>query len=395
VQCTGGESLSLRQHRNNRIDVIKKIEQKLEAKLLVYFTADAPIVQASIAEDALRPMYDHLRAIGKQKRIALYLYSLGGQMETPWKLVTMIREFCEEFHIVVPYKAYSAATMIAIGTDKICMTSKSELGPIDPALQVNPMPGKDGNAPRLAELGVEDVAAYLTFIRERAKITEQSAIATAIAALANDLTPPLLGRIERIYSHIRLVAKSLLSLHKPAFQEDQISKITEALTEKLYVHGHGIGRKAAKEIGLDVEPLQGEVEDQVWSLYQQYETAFHLRDTLDPESYFPANSDVYERPDTSIACVESVGHLHEFAGKVRAQRIRNVPSNPAINVNLGLNFPANINPQQLPQQIQQIIQQILQQAAQQLPGLVAQELQKQAPVTGIAGQFIGGVWRTI
>ena len=146
--------MSLRERRSNRVELIKKIEGKLSAKVLVYFTADSPIVTANIAEDAIRPMFDHMLIMGKQQRIALYLYSLGGQMETPWKLVTMLREFCDELYIVVPYKAYSAATMIAIGTDKICMTSKAELGPIDPALTINPAQvGKDANSPRASRLG--------------------------------------------------------------------------------------------------------------------------------------------------------------------------------------------------------------------------------------------------
>jgi hypothetical protein len=307
----------------------------------------------------------------------------------------MIREFCDELHVIVPYRAYSAATMIAMGTDKICMTSKAELGPIDPALQVNPLPVKDAGGPRLPDLGVEDIAAYLTFIRDRAKLTDQSAVAGAVNALASHLTPPLLGRLERIYSHIRLVARNLLSLHKPPMDDQKITGIAQALTEKLYVHGHGIGRKAAAEIGLDVELLTGGTEDLVWSLYQEYENLFRLRETRDVESCFPANSDIYERPDTAVACIESAMTLHEFVGKVRAQRLRNIPTNPAINVNFGFNFPAGINPQQLPQQIQQIIQQILQQAAQQLPGMVAQELQKQSPIVGVAAQLIGGLWRSV
>ncbi len=388
--------MPLKQRRANRLELINKIEEKLKAKLVVYFTPDSPIVGGLIAEDALLPMYDHLRAMGKQQRIALYLYSPGGQMETPWKLITMLREFCEELHIVVPYKAYSAATMIAIGTDKICMGSKAELGPIDPSLTINPAQvGKDASAPRLPDLGVEDVAAYLTFIKERAKLTDQSALATAVGALASHLTPPLLGRLERIYSHIRLVARNLLALHKPPLDDRQISGITQALTEKLYVHGHGIGRKAAQEMGLDVECLDGESDELAWSLYREYESVFRLRETRDVESYFPQNSDVYERPDTVVACIESVLLLHEFIGKVRAQRLRNIPANPTINVNLGLNFPANLNPAQLPQQIQQVIQQVLQQAAQQMQGLVAQELQRQSPAVGIAAQFIGGVWREV
>jgi hypothetical protein len=390
--------VSLNEKRNKRVELIKTLEQKLDAKIVVYFTADSPIVGAMIAEDAVLPMFDHLRELGKVKRIALYLYSLGGQLETPWKIITMLREFCEELYVLVPYKAYSAATMIAMGTDKIYMTSKAELGPIDPALQVPPqlpmVPG-GGAAPRLPDLGVEDIAAYLTFVRDRAKLTDQAAVSAAVGALTQDLTPPLLGRLERIYSHIRLVARNLLSQHKPPMDDRTISNISQALIEKMYVHGHGIGRKEAKEIGLDVVFVDNTTEAAMWSLYEEYESVFRLRDSKDAESYFPANSDTYERPNTAVACIESEKHLHEFSCKVSARRIRNTPQNPAINVNLGFQFPANINPQQLPQQMQLLIQQILQQAAQQLPGLVAQELQKQSPVVGLAAMGIGGAWRKL
>ncbi len=386
--------MGLNDRRNQRVDLVKGLQQKLASKLVVYFTADSPIVGGMVSEDAILPMFDHLRAIGKQKRITLYLYSPGGQLETPWKLVSMLREFCEELHVIVPYKAYSAATMICIGTDKIHMTSKAELGPIDPALQVNPLAGKDGGL-RLPDLGVEDIAGYLTFIRDRAKLTDQAAVASAVTSLAEHLTPPLLGRIERVYSHIRLVARNLLALHKPPMEDRQISAISEALIEKIYVHGHGIGRKEAKQIGLDVEAVDEPTEALAWSLYEEYEKEFRLRETRDVEFYFPANSDLFERPDTVVACIESEGNLHECTCKARAQRIRNTPPNPAINVNLALNFPANANPQQLPQQLQQLVQQFLQQAAQQLQGLVAQELQRQSPVVGLSVQGVGGVWRKV
>lgn len=380
-------------HREERLKLIKSIEDFAEAPVLVFFTADSPIVGGRIGEDAPRPMFDHLRPIGKQKRLALYLYSPGGVMETPWKIVRMLREFCDELYVIVPYKAYSAATMIAIGTDKILMTKKAELGPIDPALEPLPLP--DGAGPRLANLGVEDVAAYITFIRERAKLTDQNAVARVVETLAENLTPPLLGRLERIYSHIRLVARNLLALHRPPLDDRHISAITEALTEKLYVHGHGIGRSEAQSIGLDVEFLDADREDSVWSLFESYESVFRLRESMEVESYFPPGADLYERPDTPVACIESGKRLDAFVGTMRAQRIRRIPPNPTINVNLALNLPANVQPQQLPQAIQQALQQILQQAAQQINLLVTQELQRQSPVLGVAVNLIGGVWKKL
>jgi len=62
----------------------ESLEEKLGSKLLVYFTADSPIVGGMVAEDAIIPMFDHSEQ--SVNRITLYLYSPGGQMETPWKL---------------------------------------------------------------------------------------------------------------------------------------------------------------------------------------------------------------------------------------------------------------------------------------------------------------------
>lgn len=268
-----------------------------------------------------------------------------------------------------------------------------ELGPIDPSLE--PFVPKEGESPTLRELGVEDVAGYVTFIRERAKLTDQAAVARLIGTLAQYLTPPLLGRLERVYSHIRLVARNLLSLHKPPLDDRRISAIAEALTEKMYVHGHGIGRREASQIGLDVQELTEEEEEPIWALYQAYETIFRLRESRDIEGYFPTAADTYELPDTAVACIESDAALDAFVGTVRTQRIRRIPPSPTINVNLSINFPANVQPQQLPQAIQQLMQQLLQQAGQQINTLVAQELQKQAPIIGMSASLVGGAWRKI
>jgi len=119
---------SMKDGRADRLELIQKIAAIAGGPILVYFTADSPIVGGRIGEDAPLPMFDHLRVIGKQPRLCLYLYSPGGQMETPWKIVNMLRQFCDDLHVIVPYKAYSAATMLAIGTDKILMTRKAELG---------------------------------------------------------------------------------------------------------------------------------------------------------------------------------------------------------------------------------------------------------------------------
>src|SRR5262249_29657057 len=47
----------------------------------------------------------HLEAIGKQERLALVLYTLGGDVNTPWPFVNFLRAYCDELFVLVPFWA--------------------------------------------------------------------------------------------------------------------------------------------------------------------------------------------------------------------------------------------------------------------------------------------------
>lgn len=385
--------------RKYRLEIIRKIEKERGSKVLVYFCGDRPGLTANIANDAIRPLYDHLCTFissGKKvKLIDFYIYSLGGRMEIPWRIATMLREFCNGINVIIPYKAYSAATLIALGADKIVMGRKGELSPIDPSLHLI-IPEEERPKIKLPpEIGVEDISAYVTFLKERAGLTDQTALARSIEILADKLTPPVIGQIQRSYSHIRLVARKLLSLCKPPLEERRITTIIEALTEKMYLHGHGIGRKEAKQIGLQVENTNNVEEDLFWKLYIDYEDLLKLDANPDPLSYFSPGQDEYIEPDTSIACIESLQKLHLCKGEFKLKRIRKIPSNPTINVNFGLQLPPGIAASAIPQKIQQVIQQLLQQGSQAIKNQVIAEIVGQSPVVGVRPHLLGGKWVSI
>lgn len=105
-------------------ELIKEIQEIRASKVVVYFTGDRQLAGARIAEDAVRPLYDHLLAVGKSPKIDIFLYSRGGDVSVPWRIISMFREFCDELSILVPYKAHSAATLMSLGADKILMGKK-------------------------------------------------------------------------------------------------------------------------------------------------------------------------------------------------------------------------------------------------------------------------------
>ncbi|RLF70642.1 MAG: hypothetical protein DRN40_04135 [Thermoplasmata archaeon] len=372
-------------------ELVEKIEQKRQSKVIVYFTGDRHPFGARIAEDAVRPLYDHLLNLEfdeNDKRIDIFLYSRGGDVSVPWRIVSMIREFCDEFNVLIPYRAQSAATLLSMGADNIVMGKKAELGPIDPTL-VKATIGETAVPPQ--EIAVEDVSSFLSFIKERANINDQDAVASILDSLINQIGPLTLGSVNRQHHHIRLVARKLLTSRQEKLDEEKISTIIETLTEKIYSHGHAIGRREAKDIGLPVVYPDEKLENLMWELYLKYEDFLKLREPIHPELILK-DKDRYQIENMPIAIIESTKKLHIFKTNIELNKERNVPPNPQININLGLQLPAGVSLQKIPQEVQQILNQLLNQISQMIPGIVQQEIERQSPVMGIKGRALGGKW---
>ena len=371
--------------------LISQIQEVRNSKVITYVTGDRPIIGSRIAEDAVRPLYEHLLSVGRNKKIDLFLYSRGGDVSVPWRIVTMFREFCDEFSILVPYKAHSAATLISLGADAIFMGKKAELSPIDPTLVKMTAAGTSGDQ---KEISVEDVNSYLSFLKDRANINDQSALAQGISILANDLTPLTLGSVNRQNSHIRLVARKLLTSRKRKIDEAKINSIIETLTEKIYSHGHAIGRKEASAIGLPVQTPDGKLEEYIWNLYTRYEDFLKLTEPFDLMVMMSGKEEEHLK-DVPMAVIESESRIHMFASGFDLKRKRQIPPNPQINVNLALNLPPGISPQQIPAEVQPILQQMLNSVATEVQKLVQQEIRKQSPEIGVDLRTYGGRWQEV
>ncbi|MDP2950992.1 MAG: hypothetical protein Q8N55_01265, partial [bacterium] len=160
---------------------IQKIEQLRNSKVIAYLTSDrrgAPgAPSARIAMDMVPIISKHLRAIGKTESIDLLLHSSGGDTMVPWRLVSMIREYCNKFSVLIPYKAHSSATMIALGADEIIMTDLSELSPIDPSTANVFNPQDPHNAQNKIPISVEDVMAYFDLAKNKFGIKSDAELA--------------------------------------------------------------------------------------------------------------------------------------------------------------------------------------------------------------------------
>lgn len=244
-----------------RVDIIERLEELRESKVLVYFS------YTPLDDSILVPLYKQLKEIGHTKKIDLVLHSYGGAVDTPYKVVMLIREFCEEFAVIVPFVAKSAASMLALGADEVVMGPISELGPIDPLVK-HPI-YKDVLVP------VQAVWHCLDFFQRSIVNSLNPEVSTIIVnPMLSKLDPWLIGDYEKTIKASRQYAETLLSRYMLKDSPEKVSVVTHALTEGYFSHGYPIGRREAKELGIKVIEAQGELWDIMWNLYLGYEKLF-------------------------------------------------------------------------------------------------------------------------
>lgn len=295
----------------SKIDLIKKIEQKRSSKVITYITSDRPgPVGARVAMDIIPIVSEQLRQIGKVDKIDLFLYTAGGDTMVPWRLVSMIRDYCDTFSVLVPYKAHSAGTMIALGADEIIMSDLSEISPIDPSTANVFNPTDPTNPQNKIQISVEDVISYFDLAKNKFGIKSDEDLTKIFNKFveANPQIHPLaLGNVNRTHNLIRLIAKRLLKSHKNKMKDEEIEKIVEYFTEKLYSHTYFIGRKEAKEeLGVrSVIDADAELSKLMSDLYAEYYNEMELNKVIwNPESELGANNS-QSRKEYKVAFVES------------------------------------------------------------------------------------------
>jgi hypothetical protein len=131
---------------------------------------------------------------------------------------------------------------------------------------------------------VEDVKAYVNFIKQTVGITHEDELVQAIKVLADKVHPLALGNVERFLSQSRMIARKILRTHMSETEDHIINEIVENMASKLFFHGHPINRQEAKtdlklKVQVDLKPA---LEVAVWGLYKDYEEEFQNSEIFHP-----------------------------------------------------------------------------------------------------------------
>lgn len=230
--------------------------------------------------DIILPLFEILQKIGRQKKLDLFLYTTGGATEVPWRIVSLIREFCDEYTAIIPFIALSAGTHIALGANQILMSEIATLGPVDPTTRHALLPTDKNNQP--IPVSVEDLKNCIKFIAQQLKDQGEELkytptdMTNIVSKLFEHIEPLAIGAVERAYGLSRLVTRKVLETH---LDKDKDKEIIEAVVNKIggeyFSHSFPITRRDVEnELKLKVERPSADLFTKIWSLYEYYRNAF-------------------------------------------------------------------------------------------------------------------------
>lgn len=330
--------------------LFKKIEALRKGRILIcFFNFDRgsnPNVQGLSTifhAEAKEALFRVLKESVKSKQgVDLCLYTRGGDTNSVWPIVSLIREFDQNFEVLVPFRCHSSGTLVALGAKSILLGPLSELSPIDPSTgnQFNPV---DVTNPQIRlPISVEDVKAYTDFVLQYIKPGSKNSrmketFPTFLQKLSSDVHPLALGNVHRAHNQIKLLARNLLELHP--VEKRTVEKVVDSLATRFYSHLHMINRHEAKDIlgSNHIEFASDDLSNAMDELLRAYEDTFKLR-----TPFFLANhmgNDIEKSVRFIGAVVESKNWSYHFETKAQVTQYSKLPTGVQVQVPPGQRMP--------------------------------------------------------
>lgn len=312
-----------------RVELYKKIEDYRKRPLIVYATSTRGGVIAHIASDAVRQLINQVDRIDGGNSVDLLIHSSGGDALAAWKIMSILRERFKIVNVLVPYMAFSAATLLSLGANEIVMHPHSSLGPIDPQITLT-LP--DGTKRQFA---YEDVGAFLRFISDEVGITEQSYTRPLVDRIFSAVDPLVIGGAKRASELSTSVGERLLKLHMKDGDKDAARQLAEKLNKSFFAHGDAVSRTRARELNLSIAKDDPILEKLMWNAYLGIEDYMELGKPFDPYQHYLSNPEAKTTltpPSPLIMPPNTPQQLMENVWNNVVQKAINNLSQPAIQV---------------------------------------------------------------
>jgi hypothetical protein len=261
-----------------RAELYKKIESHRKHPLIVYVTNKRRGAEAQMSTDSLPQIIEQIDALpNESKAVDFLIVSYGGDPMVAWRIMTLIRQRVEKVYVMIPQSAYSAATLVALGADEIVMNPNGHLGPVDMQITTS------GGGGQSRTFSTEDISAFLDFVRDNLKITDQEHIRALFEVTCKEVGSLGIGFTARSSKLAVDLGERLLGLH---MKDDDIGtklrSIVENMSRKFQSHAYPVNRTEALEIGLPVNKERDkELEKLMWDVWLHIEKDLKERSPFD------------------------------------------------------------------------------------------------------------------
>ncbi len=209
----------------------------------------------SLTIDEVQEVYRHLAQVGHQKELVVILYGRGGSGVAAYRIVRLLRRFADRVVVVVPEKALSAMTMLALGADEILTGPLSNFSPTDTSIAKHPLAPRDAED-RPVTVEIFQVKKYLELVGADAYQGADDFRKTPHAALTERLHPIFLGTIQRSLSLSKRLMKDIVQTHMT--DPERIERIIESLNDDYPIHSYPILPDGLAAMGLTVREMTPE-----------------------------------------------------------------------------------------------------------------------------------------
>jgi hypothetical protein len=238
--------------------VIAQIEARLGERFVAYWNSP----DGSICDNDVIGLFGILRSIGEVGRVSLFIKSSGGSGQVSLRMVNLLRQFVRRLTVLIPLECESAATMLALGADRILMGPLAHLSAVDTSLTHDLSPiDRDNDRVRVSQ---DELHRVVRLWREQ----PNESGANAYQALFQYVHPLVIGAVDRSSALSTKLCLEILSYHMKDLKKAK--KISDILNSGYPSHSYPITLREAKRIGLHAEPLQEDVNRLLFELNEIY-----------------------------------------------------------------------------------------------------------------------------
>jgi hypothetical protein len=243
---------------NKSQELIKRIEKFTNGKLICYWNS----INGSLCQNDVQAFYEITKDLKTEKVIYFFLKSHGGDGKASLRIVNLIRQHTKKLVSLIPLECASAATMLALGSDKIEMGPLAYLTAVDTSLTHDLSPIDKNNS--LVSVSQDELSRVINLWNKEGKSNDLN----PYNSLYNYVHPLVVGAVDRASSLSIKICKEILSYHQK--DEKKAELISNHLNSSYPSHSYPITFNEAQKIGLNVSQMDKDLNDLLLELNEVY-----------------------------------------------------------------------------------------------------------------------------